>query len=222
MLHLRQPKKHLKNPKTNSTVSRSQSFHLFTFTCQELKKCLVICEKAAKEFDFRSLTVLTKEFKRLRRLFSLPDVVLVLQFYLKDLAAKLNLLCPPAEVEPGMSLEDKMHCKADRASEIMKLPEAQLFVYVLLLIKLYDDGDFNTVSPLFTKCLILCFSQAKDFGDFICARLKGGNKKTLEQLGAKAVYFTSVVYEKLGCLTELRPLMFDLYKEFCLEVNQIG
>jgi len=51
-----------------------------------LKKCLVICEKAAKENDSRSFAALTKEFKKLRKHFSLQDTVLVLQFYLSDLA----------------------------------------------------------------------------------------------------------------------------------------
>lgn len=53
-------------------------------------------------------------------------------------------------------------------------------------------------------------------------RLKGANTRTLDHLGAKAVYFVSVAYEKLGMLTQIRAPMFDLYKEFCLEQNQIG
>jgi len=54
------------------------------------------------------------------------------------------------------------------------------------MMKLIDDGDLK---------------NAKEFGDFIFQRLKGANKKTLDHFGAKAVYFASVAYEKLGILT---------------------
>ena len=112
----------------------------------ELKKCLVICEKAAKEQDIRTCAALTKEFKKLRRLFSLQDTVLALQFYLKDLATRLALPCPATKLADGQTAADTLHCTEARATEIMAHPEAQLIIYVLLLMKLIDDGDFKNVS----------------------------------------------------------------------------
>jgi hypothetical protein len=43
-------------------------------------------------------------------------------------------------------METKLHCTSLRAEEIMKHAECQLFVYVLLLMKLIDDGDIKNVS----------------------------------------------------------------------------
>jgi hypothetical protein len=69
----------------------------------------------------------------------------VLEFYLEDLAKKLSLPCPATQLGE-QSAEDKLHCKKERAAEIMGHPETQLIVYVLLLMKLIDDGDLKNVS----------------------------------------------------------------------------
>lgn len=57
----------------------------------ELKKNFVLLEKAAQDKDFRMAGVLTKNLKKLRKSFSLCDVLLVLKFYLPDLYSRLGL-----------------------------------------------------------------------------------------------------------------------------------
>lgn len=57
----------------------------------ELKKTLVLLEKAAKEKDFRECGLLTKNLKKLRKAFTLPDTLLVLKFYCPDLFNRLKL-----------------------------------------------------------------------------------------------------------------------------------
>ena len=89
----------------------------------------------------------------------------------------------------------------------MKHAETQLFLYDLLLMKLIDDGEYK---------------NAKDFGDFIYARLKNVNLRTLDHLGAKAMYFIAVANEKMGLLPQVRALMFDSYKTACLRKDFIG
>lgn len=100
-----------------------------------------------------------------------------------------------------------LHCTKIRAQEIMSQPECQLFLYNMLVMKLIDDGDYK---------------NAKEFGDFIILRLKNVNMRTLDHLGAKAMYFVSVAYEKTGVLAEFRPLMFDCYKLSCLHHDLMG
>ena len=73
--------------------------------------------------------------------------------------------------------------------------------------KLLDDGDYK---------------NAKEFGDFIFARLKNVNLRTLDHLGAKAMYFIALAYEKLGMLSQVRQLMFDSYKTSSLRKDLIG
>lgn len=89
----------------------------------------------------------------------------------------------------------------------MGFPETQLFLYDLLLMKLVDDGDLK---------------NAKEFGDFIYMRLKNVNLRTLDNMAAKAMYMISVVYEKQGKLHEIRPFMFEVYKDCSLKHDQIG
>ena len=85
--------------------------------------------------------------------------------------------------------------------------ESQLFMYDLLLMKLIDDGDYK---------------NAKEFGDFVFARLKNVNLRTLDHLGAKAMYFIAVANEKMGQLPQVRALMFESYKTACLRKDLIG
>ena len=85
--------------------------------------------------------------------------------------------------------------------------EPQLFLYDLLLMKLIDDGDYK---------------NAKEFGDFVFARLKNVNLRTLDHLGAKAMYFMAIAYEKMGLLSQVRQIMFESFKTACLRQDLIG
>jgi 26S proteasome regulatory subunit N3 len=93
-------------------------------------------------------------------------------------------------VPAGSAIDEHLHCKQDRAEAIMRVPEPQLFLYILLQTKLIDDGDLKT---------------AKEFSDFIFLRLNLVNRRTIDPLAAKAVYFMAVAYEKLDCLSAIRP-----------------
>ena len=55
----------------------------------ELKKNLVLLEKSSKDKDFRITATISKNLKKLRRMFDLPNTVLVLSFYLPDLFMRL-------------------------------------------------------------------------------------------------------------------------------------
>jgi len=80
-------------------------------------------------------------------------------------------------------------------------------MYDLLLMKLIDDGDYK---------------NAKEFGDFVFARLNNVNLRTLDHLGAKAMYFIAVAYEKLDLLPSIRGQMFESFKTSCLRNDLIG
>jgi len=69
---------------------------------------------------------------------------------------------------------------------------------------------------------MLLLSQAKEFGDFILLRIRGVNQRTMDGFTAKAIYFISIAYEKLGLLSQIRPLIFEAYKDCCLHQNTIG
>lgn len=90
---------------------------------------------------------------------------------------------------------------------MMKLPETQLLIYVILQMKLIDDGDFT---------------NAKDFSDFIFLRLHLINRRTIDPLQAKAIYFMAVAYEKVGKLHTIRPQIYEAYKSSCLHLDIMG
>ena len=140
-------------------------------------------------------------------MFELSEILLALSFYLPDLFDRLMLPQNPADVPEGKDVEEYLHCKKERASEIMKCPETQLFLYDLVLMKLIDDGDY---------------ANAKDFGDFIFARLDNVNQRTLDHLGAKAYYLIAVANEHTKSLSEMRATMFDCHKTACLRKDLIG
>ena len=75
-----------KSPPTNTMVSNPHwSFSKRFLPHLELKKSLVLLEKAGKEKDFKMSASLTKQFKKLRKNYTLADTVLVIKFYLPDL-----------------------------------------------------------------------------------------------------------------------------------------
>lgn len=49
--------------------------------------------------------------------------------------------------------------------------------------KLIDDGDYQ---------------NAKDFSDFVYARVANSNSRLMDHVVAKAFYFMAVAYEKVG------------------------
>lgn len=172
-----------------------------------MKKNLVLLEKASKDKDFKMTATLTKNLKKLRKSYSLSDAVLVISYYLPDLFMRLQLPQKETDVPDGTNIEDFLHCSSDRQQELAGPPEVQLFLYDLLLMKLIDDGDYK---------------NAKEFGDFVYARLKNVNLRTLDHLGAKAMYFIAIANEKQGQLAQVRPLMFDSYKTASLRKDMIG
>lgn len=145
----------MKNDKYFGKLADDYSIDLLTF-CVELKKQLVLLEKASKDVDFKATAALAKSLKKLRKMFELSEILLALEFYLPDLFDRLMLPQQPADVPTGTTKEDFLHCSKERAEEMMTRPETQLFLYDLVLMKLIDDGDN---------------ASAMDFGDFIFARL---------------------------------------------------
>ena len=80
----------------------------------ELKKNLVLLEKASKEKDFKLTASLSKSLKKLRKLFNLGDIVLVVSYFLPDLFMRLQLPQEPTDVPDGVDIEKFLHCTAER------------------------------------------------------------------------------------------------------------
>jgi hypothetical protein len=90
----------------------------------ELKKNLVLLEKASKDKDFKMAGTLTKNLKKLRKMYDLPDAVLALSFYLPDLFIRLMLPTQPTPLKEGVKIEEMLHCTQARVDEIMITAEA--------------------------------------------------------------------------------------------------
>ena len=48
------------------------------------------------------------------------------------------------------------------------------------------------------------------------------NRRTLDPLQAKAIYFMALAYEKTGQLSTIRPQIFEAYKASCLHLGSTG
>lgn len=108
-----------RSPKNHRTTSSTVSIFISLVISNsiyfaELKKNLVLLEKASKEMDFKTTGALTKNLKKLRKMYDLPDAVLVLSFYLPDLYMRLLLPTQPTSVPDGTSLEEFLHCTNQR------------------------------------------------------------------------------------------------------------
>jgi hypothetical protein len=138
---------------------------------------------------------------------SLGDIILAFSHYVPDLAERLQLPCQPTAVKEGCTdVQEMLHCTHVRAAEISDYAEVQLFLYVIMQMKLIDDGDFK---------------NARDFSDFVYCRIGNCTSRLMDNIVAKAYYFMSIAYEKIGQHTSLdyRPKMFHAYKECCLHHN---
>ena len=111
-------RKKTRNQKINSMVSKIQ-IAPNNFNFLELKKNLVLLEKASNDKDFKMAGTLTKNLKKLRKMYDLPDAVLALSFYLPDLFMRLMLPTQPTPVKEGTTVEDMLHCTQSRVDEIM-------------------------------------------------------------------------------------------------------
>jgi hypothetical protein len=59
---------------------------------------MVLLEKSGKDKDSRLASSLTKNLKKLRKVFALSDVVLILKHYLPDLFKRLQLPVHPTPI----------------------------------------------------------------------------------------------------------------------------
>ena len=112
-----------KEEKKEETVKEGEQPEEPSDLFYELKKSLVLLEEAAKEHDARMTSSLTKNFKKLRKLYTLPDTLLVLKHYLNDLFSRLALPCQPTELQAGESIEDKLHTTSARATQMAEHAE---------------------------------------------------------------------------------------------------
>ena len=109
---------------TNSLVSEIHKFTNSIMIELELKKNLVLLEKASKDKDFKITASLTKNLKKLRKMYELPDAVLALSFYMPDLFMRIQLPTQPTNVPKDTKLEEMLHCTTERSEEMMACPEA--------------------------------------------------------------------------------------------------
>eukprot|EP00928_Gymnodinium_smaydae_P024449 TRINITY_DN1977_c0_g1_i1.p1 TRINITY_DN1977_c0_g1~~TRINITY_DN1977_c0_g1_i1.p1 ORF type:complete len:504 (+),score=161.15 TRINITY_DN1977_c0_g1_i1:106-1617(+) len=86
-------------------------------------------------------------------------------------------------------------------------PEFEAFAALLVLIRVVDSKDWQKA--------LECASQ-------IIAWLKTFNRRTLDILNAKAYSYLSLVYERLGRISEIRSELLAAYRTTCLRHEPMG
>lgn len=176
-----------------------QNFKLMLILHVELRKQLILLEKAVSDKDSKACGVVARSYKRIREELSLKEVGLIYDHYLPVLSAKLNI----PRYDPDMmkiNAEEKLHLTSERAQTLSKTVEAQCFLYVLLIMKLIDEKKVK---------------MAKEFVDFARAQIDIENSRTLDHFFAKIYYYSGFIYERLGLLNEFVPNFLAAYKSAC-------
>jgi len=94
------------------------------FAFIELRKQLILLEKAVQDKDTKSCRVVARNYKRIREELSLKDVGLIFDYYIPDLASKLNI----PRYDPDLfkiNFEEKLYCTQERAKTLASSIEAK-------------------------------------------------------------------------------------------------
>ena len=169
------------------------------FAFIELRKQLILLEKAVQDKDTKSCRVVARNYKRIREELSLKDVGLIFDYYIPDLASKLNI----PRYDPDLfkiNFEEKLYCTQERAKTLASSIEAKWFLYILIIMKLIDEKKIK---------------MAKEFVDYARQVIDLENSRTLDQFFAKIYYYSGLIYERLGHLNEFVPKFLDAYRAAC-------
>ena len=71
-------------------------------------------------------------------------------------------------------------------------------------------------------CLFLTHTHAHTHNTRPTGYVRKQNRRTLDPLAAKAVFYLALCYERQGKLAELRPLLVALHRTACLRHDEMG
>lgn len=165
----------------------------------ELRKQLIVLEKAVAEKDTKTCGVVARNYKRIREELSLKEVGLIYDHYLPAFSAKLNI----PRYDPDMykiDAEEKLHCTTERAQILAKGIEAKCFLYILLIMKLIDEKKVKL---------------AKELVDFARSQIDLENSRTLDHFFSKIYYYSGFIYERIGELNDFVPTFLAAYRAAC-------
>lgn len=90
----------------------------------EIRKQLILLEKAVEVKDTKTCGVVARNFKRIRAEFSLKDVGLVYDHYLPEISAMMNL--PKYDLDiVKFDVDEKLHLSKERAGILAFTIEAK-------------------------------------------------------------------------------------------------
>eukprot|EP00357_Protocruzia_adherens_P007155 CAMPEP_0115005034 /NCGR_PEP_ID=MMETSP0216-20121206/19610_1 /TAXON_ID=223996 /ORGANISM="Protocruzia adherens, Strain Boccale" /LENGTH=503 /DNA_ID=CAMNT_0002371241 /DNA_START=80 /DNA_END=1591 /DNA_ORIENTATION=- len=103
--------------------------------------------------------------------------------------------------EEALNFQPKVITRFSRVLEI------ELFVSLLRLVFFIDHKQYT---------------KAEEFSHDLILRFKTLNRRTLDPISAKVVYYYSFSVEKQNKLQTIRPLLFELYRTACLQHDELG
>ena len=174
------------------------SVHSLSYSI-ELRKQLILLEKAVADKDTKTCGVVARNYKRIREELSLKDVGLIYDYYMPELSEKLNLPRYDPELFK-IDFEEKLHCSQERAKTLAQGIEARCFLYILLIMKLIDEKKVKL---------------AKEFVDFARAKIDLEKSRTLDHFFSKIYYYSGFIYERMGMLNEFVPEFLKAYRTAC-------
>lgn len=185
-------------------------------TVQELLKAIVsLIESSVKAKDTRMLAGrLLRQTATIRKMLSSAVLHEFVSKYLVDAessTSKAFLLSQLDKDGDAMMVESATAAPEAEAAPgapiTSTLPETEMYAYLLVLNYYTDHAKFQ---------------QVKTVADKAVARLKDFNRRTLDAISSKIMYFYSHAYENLGELASIRSILLGMYRTAVLRHDSAG
>nr|ABR16257.1 unknown [Picea sitchensis] len=174
-----------------------------------LKNVSALIEKGVVTKEVRLMIRAIRHIMTLRRKIKASHVLAFLKQLLppgSEVASRL-LLYFPKEDEKDMEVDSPSSTSQTVPSKHTILPELEIFAYLLVLIFLIDQKQYN---------------EAKNCSSAAISRLKQFNRRTLDVLAARLYFYYSYSYELTDSLVEIRGTLLALHRTATLRHDELG
>ncbi|KAK4526492.1 hypothetical protein GAYE_SCF24G4408 [Galdieria yellowstonensis] len=193
-------------------------------TLTGLRKNLALLEVAVLTKELRLISRVFRQFTRIRKHLSEQLLVLVIKEQLQNRSSsaaammihQLLKFLPESishidenghAMEVDARMDEKQHKKSTGESADSLLPEVVAFLYLLVSVRLLDQGKKEEALECTTN---------------LVTYLKGFNRRTLDEISARAYYFWSLAHERLGKLRNIREALLAAHATAVLRHDYAG
>ncbi|XP_078483651.1 26S proteasome non-ATPase regulatory subunit 3 [Ciona intestinalis] len=161
---------------------------------EDVREQLVLIERSVNSREHRHTLRVIRVLPTTRKKLNLNMVSRMVKMFFNgrqptDEASKSELF---SCLEESMETEAGEPVKTSRQAKVPRIPETEIYVYLLVLIYLIDSKSHSLAMKLSNK---------------IVTKLVNENRRSLDSLAAKCYFYYSRVYELIGKLEDVRSVL---------------